>query len=216
MTGNALMHHVADGVASDGDSRAAYFRHPSAQHLSRCRGYKGDHRADPKRGASMWEVQRMKTLATFLAGAGIATRRMDEKEIWRAQQSWRKSYSTSVKEMTSRWKYKGLDWHTFSYGFKKAVTDGEAEAEYGRLADNEFIIIGGAAPYGYRCKGHLPNLRKMRKVLTTTLGSYNCYLMAPDMSWTMVLTHEDDPRIAQFFSQQDWPTSSPNLGRAQR
>lgn len=148
---------------------------------------------------------RLDSVESFLRKLGVQPHRLKDSQIVRIQKEWRRHYSHAVMEKTGRWVHEGIDWHVFSYGFKKAVVGSQVSLNYEKLKDKTYYFFGGKPQFGFSCDGPLPELKGLRSFLEENRWAYDVYLAAADYSWTTVLTHENsDPRIACFYSRAEW------------
>lgn len=127
----------------------------------------------------------------LLESRGIAYELLPDKECWRFQQTWRETYSRAVYDATGKWTHLGFDWHAFSYGFTPALERDSARNEYRQVSVGTYLILPD--------KDEMPGLRCMNALPDLSRKGVDAYVCAPDMSWTMVFTHEDDD-CGPYFS----------------
>ena len=113
-------------------------------------------------------------------------------------QKWREVFAGAVKARTGKWRYRGYDWHAFSYNFSRALTGAEALAAYGAQQATEYAVIPEDEDLpAYRCRGHfLPDFSAL---------FLDAYIFDASYIWTMVFTHEDE--CGPYFSRPEWQGS---------
>ena len=127
-------------------------------------------------------------------GKGLSIRSLARKDVWSLQEAWREIYSKQVKVETGKWVYRRRDWHSFSYGFTKALAGSRAETAYNAEAAEEFILlVSNVDSFGYSCNGRIlipvADLKLLRQQSSQPI---DFYVFPPDLRWTLVVTHEAD------------------------
>lgn len=106
---------------------------------------------------------------------------------------WCQAYLGEVRSATGLYRYRGLHWHAFSYGFVNAVDGAVAVDAYARQTAAAVLVIpedwsGGC---GVRCRGAgLPDLVARREDL---------YVFPESLAWSMAFTHEQ-PALGPYFA----------------
>lgn len=137
-------------------------------------------------------------IQTYLVDNGVVViRDLHRKELWSLQQAWRQVYAIKVKAETGKWIYRGVDWHTFSFGFAKCLEGNQAYREYEFLPPCGFLVIPdnpNTQNVGLLCRSKaMPDLREFGDV----------YVSDPQLDWTMVFTHEHGS-CGPYFARKEW------------
>jgi hypothetical protein len=135
-----------------------------------------------------------KRIEQQLAAAGCAPVALDELEVRRWLEKWRRLYAKELHAKTGKWLHDYFDWHVFSFGHHPAKTRDAAREAYRAVAAGDFVVVPGYAGddlYGFRCTGRPPILEgRMLDVL----------VMPTTLAWTMAFTHEQ-PDLGPYFAE---------------
>ena len=142
-------------------------------------------------------------IVDFLTREGVTCTPMSQREAWATRQLWRENFALRLHQAKGRWIEDGIDWHVFSRKHARNQSGASAEACYGERAETEFLVFTHDESVGaIRCAGPLPTSRTVSKLLS---GELDVYLCAPDMTWTMVFTHEQDSmNLGPYYSESGW------------
>lgn len=127
-----------------------------------------------------------------LTNQGIAPTTLPKSGVWRLLQAWRAAFVPEVEAATGNQVYLGYEWHAYSYEFTRAVEGARAFAEYEARACTDYLVLSAwtSATFGFRCIGHLPDLRGKR---------WDLIVFPPELTWSMVFSHED--RCGPYFQE---------------
>lgn len=132
-------------------------------------------------------------LEGFLSETQIVASRLSKTKKLILQRAWRKIFAMSTFEKTGKWRYRGHDWHSFSYEFHTHIDGGKAIKAYSRTKAFVFYIVPEDEPlHAYECRGRkLPDLSSLNQ---------DIYVFPPDLAWTMVFTHEQ-PEMGPYYAE---------------
>lgn len=140
-------------------------------------------------------------LEQFLSNHASGFVRLGTRDKWQFQQRWREHFATGVKEATGKWVLNGIDWHAFSSSYTPCLKGSRAEIAYRQLEVEAFVLLSSNEHLpGYICTAReLPDLNDLYAFTEQNPQVLDLYLFAPDLRWTMVLTHEQEhgPFLAQ-------------------
>lgn len=122
------------------------------------------------------------------------------KESFAIRQAWREVYSKEMKIKTGKWNDSGHDWGTFSFGYAKCKSRGNAEESYRNQSETNYYLMFEETddPIVLEIKnGKLPPFEDL-------IGQ-DVYVCAVDMSWTIAFTHEAASQVlGPYFSKEEW------------
>ncbi|MFT3924290.1 MAG: DUF4275 family protein [Myxococcales bacterium] len=123
----------------------------------------------------------------------VVVARMTAAETAALQQRWREVFAVRVKAATGSWIYRDFDWHAFSYELVYCRRGAQAIAQYQARVAARFLVLPHLAEEpGYWCESEqLPMLH-----------GRDAYVSDPELTWTMVFTHED--LCGPYFTTRDW------------
>ena len=107
--------------------------------------------------------------------------RLQKRDRAKLQQKWREVFAAELFARKGRWRYRGFDWHVFSYGFADAVVGARAFASYEEHQAQAVLVCpdGTDLPAVVLSNAKLPDFRNaMIDVLVSpTTSSGRCFLL---------------------------------------
>jgi len=133
-------------------------------------------------------------LEEFLVNRHIAATCLSKTKKLMLQRAWRKVFAVSTYEKTGKWRYRGHDWHSFSYDFYPHLDGNRALQKYVNIKGGVFYVIPDDKNLmGYECRGKkLPDL--------SSFGQ-DIYVVPAELGWTMVFTHEQ-PEFGPYYAKR--------------
>jgi len=127
-----------------------------------------------------------------------------------ALRAWRETYAAGLHAARGVWKYRGFDWHVFSYEHARARNGDSAMAAYMGETISTILVCPE--------DGRLPAVRLACRSLPDFRGVRADVIVWPeDLSWTMAFTHEESLGLGPYFSRQEWIVAEPRAaGRRPR
>ena len=120
---------------------------------------------------------------------------LTQKEVWSAQQRWRKTFARHLHAETRKWVYRGFDWHVFSWGFCEHLSGKHAIKALEEALPASVLVhsdCGDTHSFGFRGK---------LGVLATPNPAHDIVISDPRFRWTFVLTHE--AHCGPYLSRND-------------
>jgi hypothetical protein len=132
--------------------------------------------------------------------ARLECRELSLQETAAFRDSWRRVYARPLKRAHGVWHRGKYDWHVFSFDDTFALSLNDARSAYLVQPQTELVVI--------------PNDKKGTGVKTAVTkppdldGHADIYISPPNLSWTMVYTHEDG-WFGPYFSRAEWVDHPP-------
>jgi hypothetical protein len=146
--------------------------------------------------------KRTSSVARALDKAGQRGVELTLEQTESLRDAWRRIYARPLKRSLGVWHRGRYDWHVFSYGDTHALDRADALNAYHAEKCTELFVLPNDK--------HELACRITTKRPPALEGAADVYVFPPDLSWTMVFTHEDG-WLGPYFSRAAWVDAPPAL-----